>query len=625
MATLARRVAPHKDSLMLELYVSELRRFRMAAAIHGIASLLILVALEQVADLPSESSWTHVVMLMLYMLSGLGLALYQLGTYRQPNRWIWLLHRPIHRARVLASLVLVAVTLVLLAVALPLFIVLASQAHFTSRVIDARHYAGAAFVALSTLSAWLAGGYMMLHRSRWAFAIMVLPLVLTLRMATAATVLGLGVTCCALLLFLLYTVFHPSRHIGDRVGAVVTNALPLQVCFYLALVWGGSMLFQLGQMLAGVYPLSSDHVPRGGLTEAVRSYPDEAIQLGLAASTDPRAAAWRAVLDHDNSVSVGPNVRQYAVHDLITNQGRVMFSDDANLWTFSHDRMMYRGVNRRTRVDKGWLGAGDHGAAPFDAQPTVVRDNLKTTYLVNPRDLHVLNAAHGTLHRVLRADGAEQLAGGVAVLGDRTFVLTNRRLVLLAPGAGGDEIVAQVRLPLPFGDLERVDAAGVTDGTLVSFVYGYRQTDGVAAAPQLVYLVDRAGHVQQVARRELSHDFPLLFEHKDWWASPALYTLVSMPDALIDNGSIADDGASRLAQLLRPRPAEAWTAALAACLLSAAGAAWWTRRLHAAPRTRLAWCLTCLVLGVPGLLSLMVLRPREYAALRPTSAVAAHG
>jgi len=610
---------------MLELYFSELRRFRKAAAIHGIACLLILVALEQVGDLPNESSWTHVVMLMLYMLSGLGLALYQFGTYRQPNRWIWLLHRPTHRARILAALVLAAVTLTLLAVALPLFIVLASQAHFTNRVIDGRHYAGAAFLALSTLSAWMAGGYMMLHRSRWAFAILVLPVVLTMRMATAATVLGLGVACCALLLFLLYTVFRPSRRIGDGAGTVVANALPLQVCFYLALVWGGSMLFQLGQMLAGVYPLSSDHVPRGGHTEAVRSYPDEAIQLGLATNANPRASVWRADLDRDNSVSVGPNVRQYAVRNLITNQGRVMFSDDVNLRTFSHDRMMYRGVNRRTRADKGWLGAGDDGMAPFDAQPTVVRDNRKTTYLVNPHDLHVLNAARGTLHRMLRVDGTEQLAGGVAVLGDRTLVLTNRRLILLAPSAGRQDIAAAVRLPLPFGDLERVDAAGVTDGILVSFLYGYRQTDGVADAPQIIYLVDHAGRVQQVARRELTHDFPLLFEHKDWWVSPALYALVNLPDALIDNGSIPDDGASRFAELLRPRPSVAWAAALAACLLSAACAAWWTRCGRATPRTRLTWCFACLVLGVPGLLSLMVLWPREHAAVRPALAVAAHG
>lgn len=597
---------------MLELYFSELRRFRNAAAIYGLAHLLILIALEQLVDLPNEQMAVHFVMLILIMLSGLGFALYQFGSYRQPSRWIWLLHRPVHRGRILAAIVLAAVTLIALAVALPLLIVLASQAHFTLHVIDRRHYAGAAFLALSALSAWLGGGYMMLHRSRWAFVILVLPIVLTMRLATASTVLGLSLACNALLLYLLYTVFRPSRDIGDAPSATVANALPMQVSFYLALVWGGALVFQLGQMVAGVYPLSSDHVPRGGHTEINRSYPDEAIQAGLASSADPRAAAWRADLNRHNSEYAGPNVRQYAVHNLLTNVGVAMFNDDENHWTYSHDRMMYRGVSRRGRRDKGWLGAGDRGTLPFDSQPTLVRDNRKAVYLVDAHDIYELDTARSTLSRVLHVAGREQLAGGVAVLGGRTLLLTNRRLIIRESGTSQPDLVAELKLPLPFGDLDRVDAGSVADGTLVSLVYGYRQLDGVAGAPQIVYLVDKAGHVRQVARRELTHDFPLLFEHRDWWASPALYALLKLPDRLIDNGTVPDEGVGRFAPLVRPRPAEVWFAAIAASLLAAAGAAWWTRRATMSVRGRLAWCLACLLLGVPALLSLMVLKPREH-------------
>lgn len=596
---------------MLELYLSELRRFRNAGAMYGTANLLILIALEQLADLPNEQMVVHVVMLILYMLSGLGFALYQFGSYRQPSRWIWLLHRPVHRTRILAAIVLAALTLIVLAVALPLFVVLASQEHFTRHVIDRRHYAGAAFLALSTLSAWLAGGTMMLHRSRWAFVILVLPIVLTMRLATATTVLGLSLACNALLLYLLYTVFRPSRDIGDAPSATVANAIPMQVSFYLALVWGGSMLFQLGQMIAGVYPLSSDHVPRGGHIEIDRSYSHEAIEAGLANDKDPRAAAWRAGLDRDNSAYAGPVVRQYAVHNLLTTVGVAMFNDDENHWTYSHDRMMYRGVNRRTRRDRGWLGAGDKGDAPFDSQPTVVRDNRKAIYLVDAHDLYALNTTRSTLRQVLHVGGREQLGGGVAVLGGRTLLLTNRRLVVLDTGSPRPTYAAEVDLPMPFGDLDRVDAASVADGTLVSLVYGYRQLEGVARAPQIVYLVDHTGHVQEVARRELTHDFPLLFEHRNWWASPALYSLLQLPDRLIDNGTVPDEGAGRLAPLLRARPAAVWIAAIVASLLSAAGAIWWTRRAHVAPRARFVWCLACLLLGMPALLSLMVLKPRE--------------
>lgn len=302
-----------------------------------------------------------------------------------------------------------------------------------------------------------------------------------------------------------------------------------------------------------------------------------------------------------------------------------MFNDDDNHWTYSHDRMRYRGVNRRTRKDKGWLGAGDSGTMLFDSQPTAVRDNRKAIYLVNSHDVYELDTARSTLRQVLHVSGSEEFGGGVAVLGRRTLVLTNRRLIVLEPAATQSSIAAEVKLPMPFGDLGRVDAATVADGTLVSLAFGYRQVEGVASAPQIVYLVDNTGRVQEVAKRELTHDFPLLFEHKDWWASPALYSLLKLPDLLVDNGTVPDDGASRFAPLLRPRPAQVWIVAIAGVLLSAAGAVWRTRRVNLAPHVRLVWCLACLLLGAPALLSLMLLNPHGHRKMScATSASSAH-
>jgi len=183
-------------------------------------------------------------------------------------------------------------------------------------------------------------------------------------------------------------------------------------------------------------------------------------------------------------------------------------------------------------------------------------------------------------------------------------------VLLLQDSGGRPAAVASVPLPLPFGDIQRVDAAPVADGTLLSFIAGNRRYDGVGAAPQVTYLVDAGGRVTEVARRELAHDFPALFEHKDWWISPILQAAVSLPDLLIDKGVVPDYGASRFAPLLLERPAVAWTAAGVLALLSGLGAIWWTRRAEVGPRARLAWCLACLLLGVPALLSLMVLQPR---------------
>jgi hypothetical protein len=596
---------------MIELFLSELRRFRNAAAMYFAASLVLITVLNQMLDIANEQRELHTVILLLYALSGLGFGLYQFGSYRQPSRWIWLQHRPLHRAHILAGIALASALLIALAMALPLFLVLGLQDRFTHRVVDTRHYAGVAYLALSVLSAWLAGAYIMLHRSRWAFVILVLPILLTMHLATYTTMLALALACNAVLLFLVYTVFRPNRMSADGAAATVASAAPLQLSFYIALLWGGSMLFQVCQMMAGVHPLSTDQPLAGGQVEARRFDARETLVAGLAGAADPRAAGWSAALNKANTASLGPTVRQYAVRDLVSTRGRMQFNLDEQVWTFSHQRMMYSGRHRRLGTDAGWLGAGGvNDAMPFDSQPVMVTDNRRNGYLVTAHDMYEVQKEGGRLRHVLHVDGAEQLGGGIALLGGRTALLTNRRVVLLQDSGGQPAPLATVALPVPFGDLERVEAAEVADGTLLSFVGGYRRYEGVTKAPQVTYLVDADGRVKELNRRELAHDFPVLFEHKDWWLSPVLHAVVALPEIMIDKGVVPDHGANRFAPLLQPRPASVWTAMIVLALISLLGAAWWTDRARLGTRARLAWCVASLLLGVPALLSLMVLQPR---------------
>lgn len=363
-------------------------------------------------------------------------------------------------------------------------------------------------------------------------------------------------------------------------------------------------------MAAGVHPLAPDHVVAGGVVEAKRSDVREALLAGLAGSDDPRAAAWRSSLDARNISFVGPFVRQYAVRNLVSTRGLLQFKDNLqHNWTFSHDRMLYSGQHRRTGAAVGWFGAGGRGdTVPFDSQPAPLNDHGRG-YLVNAHDMYELEKDGLHLRHLLHVDGPEQPGGGIAVFGPRTALLTNRRVVLLEDRGGQPALLAEVPLPVPFGDIERVDAAQVADGILLSFVAGNRRNDGVTAAPQVTYLVDSAGKVTELGRRELAHDFPALFEHKDWWLSPALHSAVSLPELLLDKGIVPDHGASRFAPLMLPRPPSAWAAMIALALMSGAGAVLWTGRAKMAPHSRLAWSVACLLLGCPGLLSLMVLQP----------------
>jgi len=605
---------------MLDFLLAELRRFRGAAAVYGLANLLGLAVLQQMVDIPNGPIGLHVIMVGFYMLTGLVFAAFQFGSYRQPSRWIWLQHRPVHRARILAALVMAGATLIAGAVALPLCTLLLMLRHYAATVVDTRHYAGAAWLALAALTAWLAGGYVMLHRSRWAFVVFALPVVLAMRAATAATMLVLMAASAAVLLGLLYTVFRPNRSTADDAAATAAAALPLQACLYVALLWGGSLAWQAGLLVTGTHPQVQEPPRAGSFNEARRFNAKETLLAGLAGSKDPRAAGWRAWLAGHPAFGLGPLVRQYGVRDILTARGMQTFVAGDTLWTFSHDRMRYQGINVRTRADQGTFGAGGAGTRePFATVPAGLGGTRGVQWFFDAHNLYRADEAGTGLEHVLRVEGSEQLGGRLVDPGRHMLVPTNRRVVLFAPAAGTPS--AEVPLPLPYGDLAQVYAAEVPDGTLITFVYGIRQSDGFPASQQVTYLVDLSARVQEVARRDIGHDFGPLFEHRAWWVSPALHALVSLPDLLIDNGTIPDAGESRFAPLLQARPAIAWTAALAAALLAGAGAAWWARRAGLGRTATNVWCVACLLLGVPALLSLMMLQPRArtVAAAAPAA------
>jgi hypothetical protein len=602
---------------MTEFFLAELRRLRTGTAVYALANLVALAVLQQMVDIPNGVLGLHMLLVVFYMLSGLGLAVYQFGSYRQASRWIWLQHRPVHRARIFAALVLAAATAIAAAVALPLCALLLIQAHTTRQVIDTVHYAGAAYLALAALMAWTAGGIIMLYRSRWACVVLVLPVVLTMRMAEAATVLGLTAACLAILLGLLYTVFRPSRNPADDVRATAASALPLQVALYAALVWSGSLLYQAGLLAAGTHPELSHAARPGSFVSIRRATATESLTTALADSRDPRAPGWRAALDPHAVASFSWPIHQYGVPGLMTTKGMGRFADGETEWVFSRDRMQYHGVNRRTNEDRGWFRTPER----FDTMPMADADNRKGRWIFDAHHLYRVEEQDMRLRHVLRVAGQEQLGGGIEPLGPRTLILTNRRLALLESLAATPSSAVDVRLPLPYGDLERVHAARVPDGTLVTFLYGHRQADGSPASQQVTYFVDAAGRAQEVGRRELGHDFPALFEHRAWWVSPALHALVSLPDLLVDNGTVPDYGVDRFAPLTWARPAIVWAAALAAALLAGLGAAWWTRHTHLGRTARIAWCVACLLLGVPALLSLTILQPRRQAVTAGRDAI----
>ena len=80
---------------MKDLMFSELRRFRWLALVVFVAHTLLLVFLHRVSNLLQQSFLESLPMLLIYIGLGIALSIAQVGSYRKPSQWAWLIHRPL--------------------------------------------------------------------------------------------------------------------------------------------------------------------------------------------------------------------------------------------------------------------------------------------------------------------------------------------------------------------------------------------------------------------------------------------------------------------------------------------------------------------------------------------------
>ena len=618
---------------MRDLLLCELRRFRNAALIFAGAHLAVLVFLFRLDDFLQLTWQNHLIVLVAYLVSGMVFAMVQFGSYRQPSRWLWLLHRPVPRRTVFAAIALASACLILFAVGLPALLAVAVSDHATARVVDLRHYMLALHAVLLTAAAWLTGSYVMLNGRRSAAVLLVLPLLVLVNLASSFTLLLPALACVALLAWVAYGAFKPDREAPPRGLAMVATALPLQIGFYLAIVWGFAVLYQSAATLLGANPLMMPVPPAGGFTESTRADGRALFLRGLESATDPRAAQWRRqipLLEIANFQAAGS---QYPVRHQASNLEAARFTDTGRHieWTFSHDTMRFEGRDTFTSQARDFIGpAGIGDRTPFPAVPVMPGG----PFFLTPQALYGWDAERGTAHRLIGLTAPETLARGPKQVGELLYVITSERLIayvrpVQGAAAAPYEERFSVQLPEAFSGLDRVDVAPLLDGTLVSFSFGRNMWKGAGESSQTIMLIDGAGASRLIAQRKLAHDFPALFEHHNWWISPALHALLSLPDALLDKGMILDKGKHMYSnELDETRPASAWLAALAASILSGLAALAWLRRAPASPIRKYGWLASCLLLGPPALACMLVLQERRPAVSpdareQPTLAAAA--
>ena len=591
---------------MIDLFKGELLRFRLwaiaAAAVH--AGILGFMA--RIVDLAQQPLLVYQVFAMTYAVAGTLLGLYQMGSYRKPNQWLSLLHRPMHRLQIAGALGGAGAVLLFVAAALPIALIALYQDTVTARVVDLRHWMMPIAAWLIALIGYAAGAYAMIGNRRHSFAVLVLPCLLMFAQASGVAMLALQLTLLTVLVGLVAIVFRPDPVAAPRsFAATAVTALPVQIGAYF-LVWMLGYGVELFWTVSGTHPLNTPTPPKGGYIEADRAEGKDMLLLGIENSRDPDAALWREQIALSDVYTRYP-LRSLPQRGEMTNLQPMEFTDgDRNItWVFKHDSMRFVGYGALDKRARGDLGVGEAQVA-FPA-PTMP---FAADYLYNAHAAYQYDDGQGRVYERMRLPQGEVMASPPEPAGDNLLVLSDRAAYFY-PGReamnGLDLLQPLMRVPMPgeVGNLSRMDVIELLDGYLVSFTYTWGVWSSELQHPyQQVLRIDGNGHAREVARRNLSQDLPTAYTARIWWLSPVLRTLCLGAQDLY----AAPDPLRASPQ---PMPRSMLWLALACCVVSLLGATWLSARLQLSPRNRWLWVVLCGVVGLPALLALWLMVPKR--------------
>ncbi|MEQ1903638.1 MAG: hypothetical protein ABL888_05610 [Pirellulaceae bacterium] len=601
---------------MIDLIRSEWRRFRwlalMVAACHGFA----LVLLSRVVDVPQLGYEEQGAMLVVYMLLGLTLALLQVGSYRQTSRWLWLIHRPLPPARIFAALALSALAQLSVAVLAPLLVFLIATDLMTTHVLDSHHYVSIFHALAFTMMAWLAGAHACTSRHKAAVVVLLAPWFLALQMTSVWWLLLPVIACLAWLVFIARHSFRANRDAPiTRHSVLLLTALPLQIAFFLLIFQvskaGIALVGLLGQT-PGRTVLSSD--PDVDVEKMMRNLSQAAVAKGLEGSSDPRAAGWREQLPLLEVATLSPDIERFPVRHQLSNIGQPWWDDKRNIkWTFSHDRMQFQGRNPTSGEVQGWWGTGGLGSPqPFAEVPA---------FGMTRSMLYSIDGELESQHELVRLPDGEWFVGRPVRALDRVLLMTNQRVLAYRTDRAAQSkfapLILDWQLPLVKGEPIPLhgNVVELLDGWLVSLFYSDdREFEGFESLSrqweQVVY-IDADGKSTVVGERRdirgqhVSFVGSVIAPVASWWVSPPLYALLHLPD-LLNTGLTHPPRFEPLPTI----PLFYWLTSVL-MLFSLVGAYFWLRVTNACKFRRALWLVSCVLMGLPALLSLICLEPRK--------------
>ena len=598
---------------MKNIIFSELIRYQKWALVLALLNFCVLYTVNAVASIATDNAAFSQLAPLVFLLISSGFAAVQIASHKKLSHWTYLIHRPLSPTRIYAGLVMAALLLAAIALFLPLLLILTGNDLLTDQLIEGRHYLMLPYLLGLCLSGYFAVSFALLHGSRLAWLVTLLPLYYSFGVSGSLAQFAVQYAIVVWLALLCIIAFKPNLGEAPKSqAALLITALPVQLALFLVLGWVVFNAHQISTRVTGSHPF--DTPAEDGYYQAMRNLDQEQRIRWALAGSDAEDARRQLTLSEITAVK-RPHQRlmqfQQPQQMAMADRGQGFTDKDNQLhWRFSHRQMRYRGIRTGTGETVAWLGTkgtidatalADAGNR-FETVPQLLNDR----YLVTPHRVYLYDSQVQRLYTKFIGTEDESIRL-ITPGGNFVGLLTDRRLYLLDNNPtlrDNSQLTPFARLPLPrrLGALSELLVAELVDGYLVSMIVSDRYPHGGHHNSEIfVSKVGFDGETELLGHRRYVDEISPLVRYSKLlmsplylWLDERLEHLTSpLPWHLRDQVSLTR---------MPPAPHIALVAVgiMLLCVATVLILAW---RSKLSPMQRLGWGLLTLMAGLPALIS----------------------
>jgi hypothetical protein len=527
---------------MFDLFKNELHRFGKVALIVFAILTGGWIYYSISTPLLQSSSMKVAALNVLVIFASLAFGLVQMGLHRRKAHWTYLLHRPVAAKSIHLALTGAGVTMLFVALILPMLTVITGYDVTTNMGVEGRHYLWPIHLFLLSLTAYFVGTYIILSPHKGAFLSFswIILLVGSRDIVSNQVLFTMDILALVVTFTLSRLSFKVdlSSQFSDK-KSILFNALVLQPGFAFIVSFSQIAYYHLPLILFDKHPDQYEASQLEGYYSQLWLLEKEDIIDQFVDNNYPQKQQLKQRIEKTETHWLATRFTPRSIKGQIEQfDKQYALTDKANQtqWVFSHQKMVLIGHHLVTDQPTGFIGAKGFleptaditNQDKFSSVPSVLFDQ----FIQTENTIYVVDFAQKELETKHQLMGNERYLSLAAQQSDRAFymVSSNKSLYLFNVGNFEEANIYSepsyvVNHPYPFDSSISIRYTDLIDGYLFDYrsssLFGYKQP-GFG-----LFYVKHDGTSNLIGSHAFEHNRPLPYwiSEQDFWISPLVIGL----------------------------------------------------------------------------------------------------